>query len=266
MAERITQAWLNKRVGLLNDMLGRPKTQYTKKAGGGLTGNKGHLFIDHAYSGVKVAMMAGNGTGEHNISDGYVPKRELNNFINGMIAGVREAQAGRKQNPAKRKTPGYDAGFKLAKGKRKMAKKKRSAKQLANDKRLGRMAKARAKKKRGGRRKKVAKRKVTKRRVVRKRNVVRRGFPKSIAKRKTRAKSHLWLIFRVYGNSVAFYNGGYPISNRWGTKGKAAFYQTKEQARKLASTLRVSPRVNVGICSADSTIHDIRKGLQEGKI
>ena len=118
------------------------------------------------------------------------------------------------------------------------------------------MAKARAKKKRGGRRKKVAKRKVTKRRVVRRAN----------PKRTTRAKSHLWLIFRVYGNSVAFYNGGYPISNRWGTKGKAAFYQTKEQARKLASTLRVSPRVNVGICSADSTIHDIRKGLTEGKI
>lgn len=224
--ERITDAWLTKRVGLLNDMLKRPKTQYTEKTGGGLTGNRGHLFIDHAYGGVKVAMMAGNGTGEHNISDGYVPKRELNNFINGMIAGVREAQSGRKQNPAKRSTPGFSAGFKLAKGQKTMRKKKRSAKQLANDRRLGRMAKARAKKKRGGRRKK---------------NVARR--PKRIATTKQRAasmrrakrplksaKSHLWLIFACKGNRIKFQS-----VITWTTKkANAIYFKLKSEASKEA--------------------------------
>ncbi len=115
------------------------------------------------------------------------------------------------------------------KGKRKMAKKKRSAKQLANDRRLGRMAKARAKKKRGGRRKKVAKRKVTKRRVVRKRNVVRRGVPKTIAKK----KSGLWLLFKCNGRTIQFFFVSAAPNNWTGDKGKAILFKTKEQAAKV---------------------------------
>lgn len=98
---RVTDAWLKKRIALVNEMLGRPQAQYTKKADGGLTGNRGHLFIDNAYGGVKVAEMAGNGTGENDISNGYVPKRELNNFIDGMIAAVRLMERGK--NPVRKK-------------------------------------------------------------------------------------------------------------------------------------------------------------------
>ncbi len=137
-------------------------------------------------------------------------------------------------------------------------KKKRSAKQLANDRRLGRMAKARAKAKRGGRRKVT--RKKTARRKVAKRKTTRRANPK----RTTRAKSHLWLVFRAYGKNINFYNGGFPISNQWVSKGKAALYQTKEQARAVASKLRVSPRIKVGFASSQSTVGDIRRAL-EGK-
>ena len=46
--------------------------------------------------------MSGGGTGENNISDGYVPKKELNNFINGMIAAVRLVE-NKKRNPSRRK-------------------------------------------------------------------------------------------------------------------------------------------------------------------
>jgi len=159
--DRITDAWLEKRVGLLNDMLGRPKTQYTKKADGGLTGNRGNLFIDHAYGGVKVAEMAGNGTGENNISDGYVPKKELNNFINGMIAAVRLQQT--KRNPVKKKTT-----------------------------------------------------------------------------RKANPDSNLWIVFRAAksgygtGQSVKYFNGGFPISNQWGSRTKAAMYRTRGHASAAA--------------------------------
>ncbi len=311
--ERITAAWLKKRVGLLNDMLDRPTTAYTKKADGGLTGNRGHLFIDNAYGGVKVAEMSGGGTGENNISDGYVPKKELNNFINGMIAGVREAQAGRKQNPTHKKTPGYSAGFKLGKkkkgrkknpiikqgmqlpggrgrvmqydsatdyvlvdrgvgvqpfvvwtidpvsldtytghyfknlgdavrkfeekagmkmnpkGRKKMAKKKRSAKQLANDKRLGRMAKARAKVKRGGARKKVARKKVAKRKTNPKTNKARTW------KIGTSSKKYYVIVALVPASSgkvLRFYSGF-----GWVLLSKAAHYADKTTAKKVAMGL-----------------------------
>jgi hypothetical protein len=114
------------------------------------------------------------------------------------------------------------------KGKRKMAKKKRSAKQLANDKRLGRMAKARAKKKRGGRRK-VAKRKVTKRRVVRKRN----------PKRTTRTKSRLQIVFKCKGNAIYFLTLRAAKIGWTKTKGDAIFFNTKAQARHTAQNVTV---------------------------
>jgi len=95
--DRITTAWLEKRIGLVNDMLGRPATAYTKLKSGKLKQNKGHLYIDHAYGGVGVEEMLDHGVND--ISGGHEPKRELNNFINGMIAAIRLIENKRRRNP-----------------------------------------------------------------------------------------------------------------------------------------------------------------------
>lgn len=319
--DRITQAWLDKRVDLLNDMLGRPKTQYTKKAGGGLIGNGGHLFIDHAYGGVKVAEMSGGGTGENNISDGYVPKRELNNFINGMIAAARLAErktnpitegqlenfvyeldsSGRdelkgalafavmyskdySQSPAQRiiykdmaklirKEIKKFAPSRNPKGRKKMAKKKRSAKQLANDKRLGRMAKARAKTKRGGARKKKSKINCGACTVAIGAHTYGKGCRKKKAtrnpKRKVSARSHLWNIFKCRGQSVMFltYNvGGNPTWSKH--RGKAIAFKSSDMAHRYAAgiaNMRGYSKYQLGAVSQTNTAAQIRASCNAGK-
>ena len=99
--QRITQAWLEKRVGLINQMLKRPETAYTQTKDG-LKSNAGHFYIDSAYGGVGLEMMA-KGGGAHAINGGHVPKRELSNFMDGFIAAIREIQSSRVSNPSKRK-------------------------------------------------------------------------------------------------------------------------------------------------------------------
>ena len=63
--ERTTKAQLYRMVYQLNEKLGRPLTQYSGY-GKTLTGNKGHLFLDHnaTYGGWQLSEMCGNGTGE----------------------------------------------------------------------------------------------------------------------------------------------------------------------------------------------------------
>lgn len=100
--ERITQAWLEKRVALINDMMGNPEAAYTRGADGGLKNNQGHLYIDHAYGGVGLEEMGRSGANA--ISGGHVPKRELNTFLDGMIGALRLLdQRKRGRNPATRK-------------------------------------------------------------------------------------------------------------------------------------------------------------------
>jgi hypothetical protein len=103
--ERITQSWLEKRVALINSMMGNPEAAYTKQgsgAGGSLKQNQGHLYIDHAYGGVGLEEMARSGANA--VSGGHVPKRELNTFLDGMIAALRLIdQRKRGRNPLKRR-------------------------------------------------------------------------------------------------------------------------------------------------------------------
>lgn len=100
--ERITQAWLEKRVGLINSMMGNPETAYTKTASG-LKQNAGHLYIDSAYGGVGLERMSTSGA--DTVSGGHVPKRELSNFMDGFIAALRLIDRQKRGlNPARKKT------------------------------------------------------------------------------------------------------------------------------------------------------------------
>ena len=104
-AQRITDAMLDRRVDLLNQVLGRPEKPWTKKPDGGMVANIGNLHISGAYGGVSLHEMMNQGGGVNDISQiGYVPKRELYNFINGMLATAEF----RKKNPI---TPGQLENF-----------------------------------------------------------------------------------------------------------------------------------------------------------
>lgn len=136
------------------------------------------------------------------------------------------------------------------KGKRKMAKKKRSAKQLANDKRLGRMAKARAKKKRAlvdptkrkmtaaARRKRAAK----PLRYNPHRKIRAPGAKRRITKRPSLKKSHLWFAF-VCDNGGKKVHYAYITDSRSANvgitpqRGAAAIFQTKTRATNVANIL-----------------------------
>ena len=156
-------------------------------------------------------------------------------------------------------TKGYDSQATARKlttknpRKKTVRKKKRSAKQLANDRRLGRMAKARAKAKRGGRRK-VAKRRnpctTNPRRKIR-----------APAKRTTRAKSHLWLVFKCKGQVVMYLAWAGAHLGWVKPKGKAVLFQTKsaaaQQARMQAKG-RFAKSWQVGSTSSSTTSGEIR--------
>ncbi len=140
------------------------------------------------------------------------------------------------------------------KGKRKMAKKKRSAKQLANDKRLGRMAKARAKAKRGGARKKVVRRKVAR---------------KTNPKRTALKKSHLWIAFICSNKTVSFAYITDTVAARVGVttnKASSVLFRTKKRAHDVAKLLAKHwPNHIAGVADADSTAAQIKAACKEGK-
>jgi len=150
------------------------------------------------------------------------------------------------------------------KGRKKMAKKKRSAKQLANDKRLGRMAKARAKKKRGKNpRRKVSRRKVSK--AIRAREVKRLNLTARQRRgRPALKKSHLWLAFVCWPNRKVNYayiadSGTKPRVGISPEKGNAVLFKTKTRAHNVAKLLAKNwGGATTGVANADATAAEIK--------
>jgi hypothetical protein len=152
------------------------------------------------------------------------------------------------------------------KGRKKMAKKKRSKKQLANDKRLGRMAKARAKKKYGG---KVAKRKraAGRKKYTRTKRVAKtRRNPK----RKTPIFAHrMWNIFKCRGNSVHFLALNTEGKIRWTlTRGDTVTWKMKSIAEKVAKKLagnRKYSNFQIGLANQNQSVPQIAAACKKGK-
>ena len=110
MAEQITVKRLENRVRWLNDLLGRPQTQYTRLKSGKLKANGGNYHLDGAYGGYALYMMVESGGATDVSRFGHQSKRRLDEFLSGMLEGVETAQRNaakfqrvRKKNPVKKR-------------------------------------------------------------------------------------------------------------------------------------------------------------------
>lgn len=104
-APRVTIKRLENRIKYLNEQLGRPIAPYTKDKSGKFKANIGNLHLAEEYGGVGLYEMATAGGGVNNIAGGIMTKRELDNFISGMMARELVQQTSRgKKNPGRAKS------------------------------------------------------------------------------------------------------------------------------------------------------------------
>lgn len=85
---RITANTLERSINLINKELGLNPEPYSDITNG-ITGNKGTLKLDCAYGGYKVVEMIGNGTGEREITRTRMTSKELYNFLDGFVVGMK---------------------------------------------------------------------------------------------------------------------------------------------------------------------------------
>ncbi len=85
---RITSKVLQDRVDLLNKMLNRPETPYTRLESGELRSNAGHFILDSNIGGYQLECMAEGGGVYIVLQRGTA--RELCYGLVGMLAGIRE--------------------------------------------------------------------------------------------------------------------------------------------------------------------------------
>ena len=82
---RITQRDLEQLVERVNELTESPLEAY-HKLNGQFIQNEGHYLLDYAYGGVKLTRLARHGS--RDISSGYGTKKELYNFLNGMLTAL----------------------------------------------------------------------------------------------------------------------------------------------------------------------------------
>ena len=92
--DRITEKDLAQQVATINRITGMAATPYSKRANGeGYTGNIGNYHLDGAYGGWKLVQMMNEHGGIHEITHGFVSKRELYNRLGAFIAGLQTAKS-----------------------------------------------------------------------------------------------------------------------------------------------------------------------------
>jgi hypothetical protein len=98
IVDRITQAHLEAKVGILNRMLGRPEAPYLPDgpmmpgSGHRYVAQVGNLHLDGAYGGWRVDVMGNLSGGVHTLWGDYCTKREAADRLSAMIAILREAE------------------------------------------------------------------------------------------------------------------------------------------------------------------------------
>lgn len=96
MSNRVTEKQLQAIVDRINRMMGTPMATYTKDAEGRYRANVGNYHLDFAYGGVKLAQIASDGGGTHDVLRiGYVTKRELESALFSFIAGIEAKEGAR---------------------------------------------------------------------------------------------------------------------------------------------------------------------------
>lgn len=85
----VTQRMLDRAVKELNETMGNPTTPYNDD----MKPNAGHIFVDHATGGYKLARMS-KGGGESSVCGVYErgTKRDVYNQINLMIWAINEKE------------------------------------------------------------------------------------------------------------------------------------------------------------------------------
>ena len=93
MTNRITEKDLERLVAQINELSGYEKQPHTLLENGKYQANIGNYHLDYAYSGVKLVQLVSGGGGIRSISTGgYGTKRELYNFLGGMLQGLINTQ------------------------------------------------------------------------------------------------------------------------------------------------------------------------------
>lgn len=72
----------------LNNLTGHKTEAYTKGQDGKYTPNGGTYLLDSAYGGWQLAQMCDEGTGQKQITYGFVSKKEMFNNIQNIIKGI----------------------------------------------------------------------------------------------------------------------------------------------------------------------------------
>lgn len=96
MIQRITQAQLESMVKTINRLTQNPEETYTRE-NGRCQANVGNYHLSGAYGGWRLDQVCGTGGGIRSISDGYVSKRELYNFMRAFIYGIRTPEIGHER-------------------------------------------------------------------------------------------------------------------------------------------------------------------------
>ena len=95
MATRIKLADVRRRVNYLNDLTGHDSEAYTRDENGKFRANVGTYVLDRAYGGNKLARIVSESGGEQNVTQGYVPLRQIYYEINAYISGIEAEKEGR---------------------------------------------------------------------------------------------------------------------------------------------------------------------------
>ena len=93
MAQRITQANLERLCSHVNKLLDRPATHWECDDDGRWRGQIGNFYIDGAYGGVALHEVVTESGGVRDVlSTGHVPKRELYEKMHAWLSGIEYAR------------------------------------------------------------------------------------------------------------------------------------------------------------------------------
>ena len=92
--QRITEAMLETKCTIINEMMGTPTESWTYGINGSYgKSNVGNFHIDRAYGGVRLDQMTNESGGIRVVLDtGYTTKRDLMNRMESFIDGIRMAR------------------------------------------------------------------------------------------------------------------------------------------------------------------------------
>lgn len=97
-SNRITQADLERLCVAINKATGNALDPYTRVEGQRTKANAGNYHLSYAYSGVALEQMCESGGVRRISPGGYGTKRELYNYMQGMVSGLVNEEKERERH------------------------------------------------------------------------------------------------------------------------------------------------------------------------